>query len=217
MDCTKVTRESLINDIKENIGLSMASFCKEIRKRKELFDELLRLTSFAPVDTDIAFRCYLIANDFTSMPTCKCCGKTITNRKDFCSRKCSNSFYSKNELTQNKKSEASKLMWENRSEEERERIKEKVRQTNIEHWGVECNFNSQDTIEKRRNTWLEKYGVEIASKSDIVKEHAKKTVNEKYGGNAPTSSKEVVEKRKRNNIEKYGVSSPSMLDETKEK
>ncbi len=57
----------------------------------------------------------------------------------------------------------------NKTNEEKEQIKEKRRKTNIEIYGVENTFQSEEKKEKIKQTCLEKYGVEYVSQNKEIK------------------------------------------------
>ncbi len=82
-------------------------------------------------------------------------------------------------------------------------IREKMKQTCLDKYGVDHNFKVESIKSKIGDTCLEKYGVKYACQSDVVKEKTKKTCNEKYGGNAPSSSIDIKNKIKETNNKKY--------------
>jgi hypothetical protein len=116
-----------------------------------------------------------------------------------------------------------------------EKVKEKVKQTNLEKYGSEYAITSDIIRDKIKETNLEKYGNEYSIASDIVRNKIKETNLNKYGvesifdKNSPfrhiiennlrtsLSSLECKEKRKLTNLNKYGVENPMMLEEVKEK
>jgi hypothetical protein len=81
----------------------------------------------------------------------------------------------------------------------------KIKQTNLEKYGVEFPTQSNNVKEKIKQTNLEKYGVGFPTQSNNVKEKIKQTNLEKYGFTNPLFSKEIKEKIKQTNLEKYGV------------
>ena len=68
-----------------------------------------------------------------------------------------------------------------------------------------------------KETNLNKYGVECVFQLDSVKEKSKKTIMDKYGVENVSQSNEMQNKIKRNNLIKYGVTNTSQLDSIKEK
>jgi hypothetical protein len=59
--------------------------------------------------------------------------------------------------------------------------------------------------DKTKKTNLEKYGVENVFQSEDIKEKIKQTNLEKYGVEHPLQNKDILEKSKETNIERYGV------------
>ena len=103
------------------------------------------------------------------------------------------------------------------NEDNKEKILEKIKKTNLEKYGVETPFQSEEIKEKIKKTNLEKYGFELASQSELVKENTKKNNLEKYGVEYPQQLEEYKNKLIEDNIEKYGVKSTLQLPEVKEK
>lgn len=68
---------------------------------------------------------------------------------------------------------------------------------------------------KLKENNLEKYGVENVFQLDIIKEKSKQTVKEKYGVDNVSQLNETKEKVKATNIEKYGVEHYNQLEENK--
>lgn len=97
-------------------------------------------------------------------------------------------------------------------------VKEKIRQTNLKKYGVECNlqlfsghehskkiWNEQgDKIrEKIKNTSLIKYGTESPNQSEEVKRKQKESLINHYG-NLENAYKHKVKQNKKTKLEKYG-------------
>ena len=97
-------------------------------------------------------------------------------------------------------------------------VKEKIRQTNLKKYGVECNlqlfsgsehskkiWNTQgDKIrEKIKNTSLIKYGTESPNQSEEVKRKQKESLINHYG-NLENAYKHKVKQNKKTKLEKYG-------------
>ena len=115
----------------------------------------------------------------------------------------------------------------------RPEIKDKIKQTNLEKYGVENPF--QDT-ERMKKAYQEKLGVDNPWQSEIVKEKIKQTNLErhgsrnyrneekikqtnlkKYGSEYGFGSLEIREKIKQTNLKKYGVENVFAANEIKEK
>lgn len=166
---------------------------------------------------------YLINLDNPLNHRCIICGKIIF----FDSTKTNNitRFFSNEILTCSKECNYKRISQTRKSydDEKKKEIKEKQKQTNLKHWGVEYNFQSKDTKEKSKKTCLLKYGINCASKSSIVKEKIKKTIKENKDKN-PNYLKEKDQKSKITRDIKYGDSnyhngdkiSKSLLARTKE-
>lgn len=95
--------------------------------------------------------------------------------------------------------------------------KNKIKQINLEKYGVECVFQNEKIKEKVKQTNLEKYGVEYALQSEVVKGKVKQTNLAKRNVEYPMQSEQVKETLKQNNLEKYGVESVFQLPEVQEK
>lgn len=152
--------------------------------------------------------------------------------------KIANSIANKNKkLSTEHKEKLKKILLEN-NPMHKEEVKEKIKQTNLEkygvehHWandsiknkrkennlskyGVEYVFQLEEVKEKIKQTNLEKYGYDHNSKVPKIKEKRQATNRKKYGGNSPASSLEVRNKMKNTSIEKYGVSCYSKSVESK--
>lgn len=89
--------------------------------------------------------------------------------------------------------------------------------TNIEKYGTENVFASNDIKNKIKETCLEKYGVENPAFSEDIKSKTKITCLEKYGVPYSFQSDNNKEKTKRTLLEKYGVDHPSKNKEIKSK
>ena len=84
-------------------------------------------------------------------------------------------------------------------------IKKHTKLSNIDKYGVENVFQSEEVKQKIKDTNIEKYGTEYSSQNEEVKQKIKDTNIEKYGVENVFQSEEVKQKIKDKNIEKYGV------------
>lgn len=95
------------------------------------------------------------------------------------------------------------------------------KKTNLEKYGVENPFQSEEIKKKIKETNLERYGVDnpskaeeikkkIISKKDFEQEKNKReeTLLRKYGVKNPSSLENVKDKKKKIYLEKYGVETP---------
>jgi hypothetical protein len=135
----------------------------------EQLTDIIKETDFYDGD-NISRRCWYIINDIYDAPKCVVCDAP-TNFKAFSVgffRTCCNECATKDEVRNQKI----------RSKLDYITIQEKVKRTNLERYGVEYWFQTEESVTKIKNTKLEKYG------------------DEKY--NNP-------ERMKRTNMERYGV------------
>ena len=96
-------------------------------------------------------------------------------------------------------------------------VQAKVKQTNLERYGVENPLQSQEVQAKVKQTNLERYGVEnVFSNADIQKD-ARDTRLQKYGTAVPFRCKDSVEKARKTNLERYGVEYPTQNEGVREK
>jgi len=164
----------------------------------------------------------------------KCeCGKSLKLKSFkkgfmlFCSPACQKKSRKTIEKSNKTKSETKnmsksmKKVWEKRTKEDKEKISDSIKKTNLEKYGFECVLSSKEIRDKIKKTNLEKYGVECILSSNMFKDKIKKTNIEKYGEEYVLSSKEIRDKIKKTNLEKYGVeyvlSSEKVIKENVEK
>ena len=136
---------------------------------------------------------YRIYNGIEEHPKCPTCGKPLIFKGiffKFCSNICAQS-----------------------SDE----IKQKIKQTCLEKYGVDSPLKSKEIRNKCKLTCLEKYGVDNPAKLEENKEKVKQTCLKKYGTISTTQCKEIRDKIKQTCLEKYGVDNPAKLEENKEK
>jgi len=81
----------------------------------------------------------------------------------------------------------------------------KVKQTNLDKYGVEFPLQNKEILNKVKQTNLDKYGVESTLSNENVKNKIKQTNIEKYGVDNPINSIEIRNKIKQTNLNKYGV------------
>lgn len=87
----------------------------------------------------------------------------------------------------------------------RPEVKEKIKQTLMERYGVESPLQSQIFKDKAKQTFIKNYGVEHVMQSDEYKQNYKKVMLEKYGVENASSADEVKEKRRQTCLEKFGT------------
>jgi hypothetical protein len=93
----------------------------------------------------------------------------------------------------------------------------KSTQTNLERYGVENPFQSEEIKNKIKQKNLEKYGVENPSQSPKIHQKKIETSLKNYGCEYPTQSEIIKEKSKQTNFNKYGVSCAMKIPEIAQK
>jgi hypothetical protein len=104
----------------------------------------------------------------------------------------------------------------------------KAKESNIEKWGVESVFQSDNFKDKSKKTLLEKWGVDHISKSDKISESKSNKMKSKslevsirmrdyYNNLTEDQINSINEKRTITNSEKWGVENVSQNSEIKEK
>jgi len=93
----------------------------------------------------------------------------------------------------------------------------KIREANLNKYGVESTFQVPEFREKRLQTFLNKYGVDNPSKSLKVKEKRKQTFVEHFGAEHPMKTEEIKDKIKNTNLQRYGVECTLQSEEVKVK
>ena len=162
----------------------------EGKYNKDIYEYLINRYDDSDSLKETLFRIY---NGIEEHPKCPTCGKPLVFKGmffKFCSNICAQS-----------------------SEE----IKQKIKQTCLEKYGVDNYNKTKESKEKIKQTCLEKYGVEYFWQSDECKEKIKQTCLEKYGVDSPLKSEKIRNKGKKTCLEKYGVDNPAKLEENKEK
>ena len=150
--------QELINYIKMHKSIRINSI-----KSKYLSDDVQSvLTKYKFTIEELCFR---LKNNISldKVFTCKNCGSKITytqkhGYKTYCSRKCC-------------------MIYMNTSEE----VKSKIKQSNLNKYGVEYILQSKDIRNKVKQTCLKKYGVEYHTKTQEYKDKVKATCLKKYG------------------------------------
>ena len=162
----------------------------EGKYNKDIYEYLINRYDDSDSLKETLFRIY---NGIEEHPKCPTCGKPLIFKGiffKFCSNICAQS-----------------------SDE----IKQKIKQTCIEKYGVDNYSKTKESKEKIKQTCLEKYGVEYFWQSNECKEKIKQTCLEKYGVDSPLKSEKIRNKGKQTCLEKYGVDNPAKLEENKEK
>ena len=162
----------------------------EGKYNKDIYEYLINRYDDSDSLKETLFRIY---NGIEEHPKCPTCGKPLVFKGiffKFCSNICAQS-----------------------SDE----IKQKIKQTCLEKYGVDNYNKTKESKEKIKQTCLEKYGVEYFWQSNECKEKIKQNCLEKYGVDSPLKSEKIRNKGKQTCLEKYGVDNPAKLEENKEK
>jgi hypothetical protein len=96
-------------------------------------------------------------------------------------------------------------------------IIDKVKQTFLKNYGVECCLQNIDILKKSKQTLIDRYGVKHPMQSQVIKEKIKQTCIEKYGVDNSMKLSEVREKAKQTMNERYGIENPMQSQVIKEK
>ena len=91
----------------------------------------------------------------------------------------------------------------------------KCKETNIEKYGVENVFQSEEIKEKSKETCLDKYGKEYYQQTDDMKNKSKETCLKKYDTEYYLQSIDKKEKSEETCLEKYGFMIPSKNEDVK--
>lgn len=93
----------------------------------------------------------------------------------------------------------------------------KIKETNMERYGVECTAQATHVRQQIIETNLKNYGVENVLESKEVQKKIKQTIIKKYGVDHNTKSSEIKQKIKKTCLERYGTETPLICDNIKEK
>lgn len=165
---------------------------------------------------------YRIENKLEEIPKCPVCGKPLAfykrewKYKSFCSKQCKNSDKGK-EIIQQKTVETNIEKYGCNVGSQSEKVKEKMKQTCLKKYGVDCTLKDKNIKNKTINTWLLNYGVSHPHKSDKIKQKIKETCLEKYGVDNPFKLKEIQNKAKQTCIDRYSVEYAMQNNDIKQK
>jgi hypothetical protein len=96
-------------------------------------------------------------------------------------------------------------------------VKSKIKKTNLEKFGSEHYFGSDESKIKNKLIFLDKLGVDNPLKSGGVKNKMKKNNLEKWGVEWTLQNDQIRERIKRTNLENWGTETPSKNNEVKNK
>lgn len=169
---------------------------------------------------------YLYINNMNIAPECPVCGKPLKfnginkGYTSHCSKECANA----DKNTGIKKSNTLKSHYGDKWGEfmkskiqekygvdnvyQLDSIKEKIKSTNLEKYGVTHLMKKEGEYERRsikiKETNMKRYNFSHAMKSPECKDKMKSTNLEKYGVICPLQNEEIDKKTRQTNLEKYG-------------
>lgn len=93
----------------------------------------------------------------------------------------------------------------------------KIKETNLQKYGVDFYSKTNESKEKYKNTNLERYGVDNYSKTSEYKERYKSTCLDKYGVDNPSKDNILKDKRKKTMLNRHGVEYYVLSDDFRKK
>lgn len=163
--------------------------------KKFIFDK----TSFLDSNVSNIQRLWHFINDVYFIPKCKFCDKLVEFKitkgirkgyKTFCNDSCRTTFYNLN-----------------KTDEEKQIRKEKIKQTCLQKYGVEHFFSLDKIKEKKVNSYLEKYGVDNPSKLSYIKNKKQETCLKNYGVPNPSKNATIHSKKSKNTSKTFTMPS----------
>lgn len=225
---------------------NLGSIVKMINKEKYYYNIIEEQTNFLDENVTLKERLFNIKNKKTNVDICPVCkinklewNSKYSRYKNACSNKlCKNTYSLNNKDIQKEKERRNKISinQKNKSIEEKKLIRDKIKKTNIERYGVDSYakskqfkknmkenygyispFELKDTHKKSRDTLIERYGCDHNFKINEVKEKRKNTFIEKYETKTPSENLNIKNKIIETNKEKYGGNSPMYDENIKDK
>jgi hypothetical protein len=99
----------------------------------------------------------------------------------------------------------------------RKDVRDKIKLTNLIKFGFECNLQNEENKNKVKKTVLKKYNCEHIMQSEIIKERLAQTNIKKYGVKSQIQRPEIKEQIKQTNLRLYGVEHSCQNKEIHEK
>ena len=204
---SKMTKLSISGNMKHfinDIDINVINYLNDILKNVPEYENI----------KNIIF--HIIFND--ELSKCKTCGKLIKFSKR-CHSFCSNRCIGLNKDIQIAKNNTSLKNYGVKNPNELQIIKDKIRKTCLEKYGVNSILkldhvrennrkiqieNKEIINDKRKQTCLEKYGVVNPLKNDDIKNKSQQTCLEKYGVDNYSKTDEYKNKVKNTCLERYG-------------
>lgn len=97
------------------------------------------------------------------------------------------------------------------------KVQDKIKQTNLEKYGVEYAIASNTAREKSKQTMQLRYGCDYAQQSTAILQKTKDTNLKNYGVENVFQSEEIKEKSKQTNLEKYNCFDPGNSEKFRQK
>jgi hypothetical protein len=151
------------------------------KKNPQEVDQIINNTTFLLETNKLSSRCYCITHNIYTKPTCKMCNNNVdwigNAFRTYCSRKCKGSD---------------------------EDIKDKVRYTTQQRFGVDNASQAPVIKQKKIDTCLANHGVMYPQQSEQILQKSCDAIMLKYGVKRPLQNKEIQEKMEQTNMERYG-------------
>ena len=172
-----------------------------------LWDDIHKHANFIEIDIFTKFKekFFLYENKLLEKPLCYCSMKLNfidmkNGYREFCSRRC---MLDSPKVKERRKNTCIKKYGVDNPSKNNE-VKNTVKSTNIEKFGVEYPLMSSDVVSRYKNTCIGKYGVDNPSKLKHVRDKAKETMLERYGVEHALQNGDILNNLKITNINKYG-------------
>lgn len=189
-----IHRLSTLNILKQN-GKFNSHAQKILDKHPTMMDDVLECTNFLNDDAPLRERLTCIRDGITQQPTCKYCDNHVKFNQaraeygTYCGAKCSR----RDPI-----------------------VKQKVKNTFIEKYGVDNCAKHPVVKAKREKTNRDKYGVDYPLQNDDIRQRTHDTMQQKHGG-VGFSSDIIQKKAKQSVLDIYGTNCVANLPHHKEK
>lgn len=232
---TKLNENNIIDIIKHS--KTNSGIIKSLNKNELLLKYIINYTTFLNYESTIYERLYCIKNDINSNYKCNICNKNnlifdikYQKYRNWCiNNECKKTYMLNNRDIDKEKERINKIKKtkENLTLEDKLRIKEKTKQTNIKKYGVDSYAKTNefkklmvdkfghvspfalDIIQKKtKETLHKKYGVEHNFKIEGIQKQIENTFVEKYGTKRSSQNNKIKQKIIDTNNKKYGGNSP---------
>lgn len=176
-----------------------------IKNHKSIYDDILNYTKDIS-DIKFPFKVWHWINQIPGYVTCYC-GNRVSPKmnwkdgyKEFCSNKCS----SNSDSVKNKLKETLREKYGVDHYSKTDEYVEKVKKTSLIKWGVDNFSKTDEYLKKSKETYLSKWGVDNFTKTDDYLKKSKETFLKKWGVEFPTQSEEIKQRIRQTNQKKYG-------------